>query len=144
MVNTKNEKKIFDTLYGDMNTFNLKNYIKFKFKRGDYVRISIEKNLFEKSYSPNYSKEIYVICKLIASNPPRYNICSLDAEEFSYNFYTEELQKVSKSEFPFDSFKVIEKKDNKLIVEQLNSVEKKISKKIISKYLFISCIIQNI
>lgn len=126
LVNKKNEKKIFNTLYGDMNTFNYDNYIKFKFRRGDYVRISNEKKIFEKSYTPNYSKEIYVICKQIASIPPRYNICSLDNEEFSYNFYTEELQKVSNSEFPYDTFKIIEKKGNKLKIEQLNSADKKI------------------
>lgn len=66
LVNKTNEKEIFKILYGDMNTFSYENYIKFKFKRGDYVRISKEKNVFDKGYTANYSKEIYVIWKLIA------------------------------------------------------------------------------
>ena len=126
LVNKTNEKEIFKILYGDLNTFSYENYIKFKFKRGDYVRISKEKNVFDKGYTANYSKEIYVIWKLIASNPPRYNIRSLDGEEYSYNFYTEELQKVSKSTFPYDSFKIIKENNTALHVEQLNSANKHI------------------
>lgn len=120
-VNLKNEKKIFDNLYGDLNTFSLSNYIKFRFKRGDYVRITNEKKIFEKGYTPNFSKEIYVIWKLIASNPPRYNIRSLDNIEYSYNFYTEELQKVSMSEFPYDSYKIVDENEKRFLIEKLNS-----------------------
>lgn len=120
-VTKKNEDAVFKTLYGDLNTFSYDNYIKFKFKRGDYVRIANDKKLFEKGYTPNYSKEIFVVWKLIASNPPRYNIRSLDDEEYSYNFYTEELQKVSQAEFPYDSYKVLEETDTELVVEKLNS-----------------------
>ena len=126
LVSEKNEKEIFKTLYGDMNSFSFDNYIKFKFKRGDYVRISNDKNIFDKGYTPNYSKEIYVIWKLIASNPPRYNIRSLDNEEYSYNFYTEELQKVSHSTFPYDSFKIVEESDHELLIEKLNSEKENI------------------
>jgi len=125
-VNEKNKDKIFQTLYGDLNTFSFDNYIRFKFKRGDYVRIATEKNIFDKGYTPNYSKEIYVVWKLIASNPPRYNIRSLDNEEYTYNFYTEELQRVSQSEFPYDSFKVIEENKEEILVEKLNSSKRKL------------------
>jgi len=121
LVTEKNKEEIFKNLYGDINTFSFDNYIKFKFKRGDYVRIANEKNIFDKGYTPNFSKEIYVIWKLIASNPPRYNLRSLDDEEYSYNFYTEELQKVSQSEFPYDSFKIIKESRKEILIEKLNS-----------------------
>ena len=123
----KDEKKIFENLYGSLNTFSLDNYIKFKFKRGDYVRISNEKKIFEKGYTTNYSKEIYVIWKLIASNPPRYNLRSLDNEEYTYNFYTEELQVVQKEEFPYDSFKILKENSDSLLIEKLNSEKTDIS-----------------
>ena len=35
-----------------------------KFKVGDHVRISEYKNIFAKGYTPNWSKEIFVIKKL--------------------------------------------------------------------------------
>ena len=35
-----------------------------KFKVGDYVRISKYKNIFDKGYSPNWSKEVFVITKI--------------------------------------------------------------------------------
>ena len=117
----KNEPKIKEVLYGDLNTFSYDNYIKFRFKKGDYVRISVEKSIFEKGYTPNFSKEIYLISKQIASNPPRYNIKSLEGEEFEYNFYTEELQKVVNEEFPYDTYKIHEQSENKILVEKLNS-----------------------
>ena len=93
----------------------------FKFEKGDYVRISIEKNIFEKGYTPNFSKEVYIIRKKIASNPPRYNIISLDGEDFEYNFYNEELQKVVKTEFPYDTYKIHDQSKEKVLVEKLNS-----------------------
>lgn len=126
-VTEKDEKKIFENLYGSLNTFSLDNYIQFKFKKGDYVRISNEKKIFEKGYTTNYSKEIYVIWKLIASNPPRYNLRSLDNEEYSYNFYTEELQKVLQPEFPYDSFKILKENQNSFLIEKLNSEKTDIS-----------------
>ncbi len=45
-------------------------------------------------------------------------------EEYTYNFYTEELLKVSQSEFPCDSFTVVEENKGKMLVEKLNSETK--------------------
>ena len=106
--------------------FSWDNYIDIKFDRGDNVRISVEKTLFEKSFTANWSKEIYIYKKSI-SNPPRYNIKSLDEKEYDFYFYIEELQKVFKEEFPFDSFKVLEETDEKVLVEKLNSKVKNLN-----------------
>ena len=35
-----------------------------KFKVGDHVRISKHKNIFAKGYSPNWSKEVFVVGKI--------------------------------------------------------------------------------
>ena len=35
-----------------------------KFKVGDYVRISKYKNIFAKSYTPNWSEEVFIINKI--------------------------------------------------------------------------------
>ena len=122
-VNKSNEEIVHKTLYGDSSSFSWENYIDIKFNRGDYVRISIEKSLFEKSYTANWSNEIYIISKIKPSNPPRYNIKSLDDVVYNYNFYTEELQKVLMDEFPYDTFKVLKEINNQVLVEKLNSNE---------------------
>lgn len=118
-VNKSNEKEILTKLYGDQDT-----RIKFKFKIGDYVRISIEKKIFEKGYTPNWSKEIYVITALLPYNPPKYLIKALDGENFAYKFYDQELQKVSFKEFPYDTYNILKQDKNKVLIHQLNSENK--------------------
>ena len=46
-----------------------------KFKRGDYARISQYKNIFAKRYTPNWSKEIFVV-KIIENTVPWTHIIS--------------------------------------------------------------------
>ena len=41
-----------------------------KFKIGDRVRLSLEKNIFEKSYETNWTEEIFVIYDIKYSNVP--------------------------------------------------------------------------
>lgn len=132
----KDTGKISKILYGDSDTFSWDNYIQFKYHKGDFVRMSLEKNIFEKGYTPNFSKEIYMIFRQLASKPPRYNIMSLDGIEFDYNFYTEELQKVIKTDFPYDMYKIHEQMNDKLLVEKLNS--KNYSKKWCDKNKFLN------
>lgn len=115
-VNNKNENLIRKVLYQNEDSF-----IRFKFKIGDYARISIEKDLFEKGYTPNWSDEIYIISNLIPSNPPRYILKDLDNKIFGYKYYNEELQKVLFEEFPYDTFKVIKSNSKNLLLEKLNS-----------------------
>ena len=43
-----------------------------KFKVGDYVRISKHKNIFAKGYMPNWSEEIFIICKIKNTVPWTY------------------------------------------------------------------------
>lgn len=63
-----------------------------KFKPGDRVRISIVKNTFEKGYTPNWSKEIFVIDKVKRTNPITYSIRDLNNESILGSFYNQELQ----------------------------------------------------
>ena len=45
-----------------------------RFKVGDRVRISKFKNIFAKEYTPNWSKEIFIVDKLNDTVPYTYNI----------------------------------------------------------------------
>ena len=74
-----------------------------KFKLGDHVRISKYKNIFAKSYTPNWSDEISVI------------INDLNGEEIIGTFYEIELQKTNQEEFRIE--KVIKRKGDKLYVK---------------------------
>ena len=45
-----------------------------RFKVGDRVRISKFKNIFAKGYTPNWSKEIFIVGKINDTVPYTYNI----------------------------------------------------------------------
>ena len=59
----------------------------------DRVRISKFKNIFAKGYTPNWSKEIFIISKINNTVPYTYNIKDLNGEEIIGSFYDKELQK---------------------------------------------------
>ena len=64
-----------------------------RFKLGDRVRISKFKNLFAEGYTPNWSKEIFIVDKINDTVPYTYNIKDLNDEEIIGSFYDRELRK---------------------------------------------------
>ena len=64
-----------------------------RFKVGDRVRRSKFKNIFAIGYTPNWSKEIFIVNKIIDTVPYTYNINDLNGEEIIGSFYDRELQK---------------------------------------------------
>ena len=64
-----------------------------RFKVGDRVRISKFKNIFAKGYTPNWSREIFIVNKINDTVPYTYNIKDLNDEEIIGRFYDRELQK---------------------------------------------------
>ena len=61
-----------------------------RFKVGDRVRISKFKNIFAKGYTPNWSKEIFIVNKINDTVPYTYNIKDLNGEEIIGSFYDRE------------------------------------------------------
>ena len=51
------------------------------------------KNIFAKGYTPNWSKEIFIVDKINDTVPYTYNIKDLNDEEIIGSFYDRELQK---------------------------------------------------
>ena len=49
-----------------------------RFKVGDRVRISKFKNIFAKGYTPNWSKEIFIVNKINDTVPCTYNLKDLN------------------------------------------------------------------
>ena len=64
-----------------------------RFKVGDRVRISKFKNMYAKGYTPNWSREIFIVDKKNDTVPYTYNIKDLNGEEIIGSFYDRELQK---------------------------------------------------
>ena len=91
------------------------NKIDPKFKVDDHVRISKYKNIFAKEYTPNWSKEVFVINKVKNTVPWTYVINDLNGEEITESFYEKELQSTNQQKFRID--KIIKRKDDKLYVK---------------------------
>ena len=64
-----------------------------RFNVGDRVRISKLKNIFAKGYTPNWSKEIFIVDKINDIVPYTYNLKDLNDEQIIGSFYDRELQK---------------------------------------------------
>ena len=64
-----------------------------RFKVGDRVRISRYKNIFAKGYTPNWSKEIFIVDKINDTVSYTYNLKDLNDEEIIGSLYDKELQK---------------------------------------------------
>ena len=64
-----------------------------RFNVNDRVRISKFKNIFAKGYTPNWSKEIFVVNKINVAVPWTYSLKDLNGEEILRSFYDRELQK---------------------------------------------------
>ena len=89
------------------NIYNLKKTTKpGKFEIGDRVRISLEKNIFEKSYETNWTEEIFEIYDIKYSNVPYYYLNDLNGKKIQGLFYSEELQRTN---FKKDDLYIIEK-----------------------------------
>ena len=91
-VTQKNASQVWETLYGKDCS---KGYPKFIFKVGDKVRISKAKRTFEKGYTPNWTRELFVVSERIATHPPVYRLQDLQGEFLDGTFYEKEMQKVT-------------------------------------------------
>ena len=75
----------------------------FKFKKGDSVRISSNKRVFQRDYQQKWTEEIFTIhSRYLRQGIPVYKLVDYDKEPIQGTFYQSELQRVSKR----DVFKV--------------------------------------
>ena len=93
-VTRSNEAKVWDTLYGN----DVDKRVRYKFQGGDRVRISKAKRIFEKSYLPNFTEEMFTIYKPFSLQVPVYKQKDHAGEILDGTFYEAELQKVIKED----------------------------------------------
>ena len=114
-VTKKNEAQVWDTLYGD----DVQKPVRYKFQVGDRVRISKVKRLFEKSYLPNFTEEIFTVYKRMARQVPVYKLKDDAGEILDGTFYEPELQKIIKNDDVYRVEKILRKRKRKGVVEYL-------------------------
>ena len=73
-----------------------------KFKVGDHVRISKQKNIFAKGYNPNWLEEVFVIKKVQNTVPWTYAMNDLNGEEVIGTYEKEIMKKKCKSKIMQD------------------------------------------
>ena len=86
-----------------------------KFKVGDCVRNSKYKNIFAKSYVPNWSEEVFIVNEIKNTVPWTYTINDLNGEKVIGTFYEKDLQKTNQEEFRIG--KILKRKGRKLYVK---------------------------
>ena len=108
-----------------------------KFKIGDRVRLSLEKNIFEKSYETNWTEEIFEIYDIKYSNVPYYYLKDLNNEKLQGTFYEQELQKTRQDDL-YTIEKMLKTNKNKVYVKfkgYSNDFNQWVNKSDITKYL---------
>ena len=61
-----------------------------KFKVGDHVRISKQKNIFAKRYAPNWPEEVFVVSRIKNTVLRSYVVSDLNGAEITGSFYEKE------------------------------------------------------
>ena len=92
-IDVKNNKRVYIDEHNEKHTTKSSSSERSRFKVGDRVRISKFKNIFAKGYTPNWSREIFIVDKINDTVPYTYNIKDLNDEEIIGSFYDRELQK---------------------------------------------------
>ena len=102
-----NEEIVWNNLNNKVNIVPSKQ----KFKVGDTVRISRIKAVFEKSYLPNWSEELFTVVEVKRTNPFTYKLSDTNGDILEGSFYNEELQKsVQKEQDVYRVEKIIRRK----------------------------------
>ena len=94
-----------------------------RFTIGDKVRVSLLKNTFEKSYTSNWSQEIFIIYDIKSSNVHYYFLKDLQGEKIDGSFYEQELLKTKQNDL-YIIEKIIKKVGNKYLVKWKNYPDK--------------------
>ena len=129
-VNKSNEKRLWWQMYWPRETFEQetkrlnKRKQHFKFKIGDFVRISLTKYDFMREYSAKWTGEIFIIASrfLREGSIDLYTVTDYEGEKLEGTFYRNELQKIKQN--PADFFLVDE-----FLGERNNGKEVKVSYK---------------
>ena len=92
-VTSENALQVFRNLYGVGSDRRCKGS-RIRFKKGDLVRLSKLRGVFDKKYEQSFTDEVFTVTEQITRSPPVYKLKDFDGEPIEGSFYVEELQKV--------------------------------------------------
>lgn len=93
-VNKKNEKEIWQVLYGTLRKPSRMANKKQKYKIGDTVRITKLRRAFKKGYLKGWTDEVFIVFEVVDTEPVTYRLSDTDGEVLQGIFYREEITKV--------------------------------------------------
>ncbi|KAJ8914475.1 hypothetical protein NQ315_002747 [Exocentrus adspersus] len=112
-VTKSKEKLILKTVYNHIKISGVR-----KFKVGDIVRISKNKHVFAKGYTPNWTTELFRITAVKITNPITCLLEDMRGQPIQGAFYAEELQKTTNPDVYLVE-KVLRRKGQKIYVKWL-------------------------
>lgn len=112
-VNKANEKQILNSTYS-----HIKLAPPHRYKVGDIVRVSKNKHVFSKGYTPNWTSELFKIVKVQITNPTTYLLEDMNGRPVRGGFYEQELQK-TKTPDVYLVEKVLRRRGKKVYVKWL-------------------------
>ncbi len=94
-VDESNAEDIFLRLYEEEAIAKSSAPPKERLYSGDHVRIGKSRRAFERGYTPNWTREIFIVRSYLSwTNPPVYTIEDMAGERIAGTFYERELQRV--------------------------------------------------
>ena len=94
-VDSTNAEDVFLRLYEEEGATRSPSSRTRRLYSGDHVRLGKSRKAFERGYTPNWTREIFVIRSYLSwTNPPVYIIEDLAGERIAGTFYERELQRV--------------------------------------------------
>lgn len=116
-VNDANKQKVFEALYGykNMRELLMAKHSKKLFKVGDKVRLKYKLSVFDKSYYPNWSDNIYEIINITTyQSKPFYILKDQQQNILPRRFYAEDLQKVNENYYRVDKILKRQRREGEL------------------------------
>ena len=110
--NIQNESQVYANLYSNL----VSKQHPPKFSVGDKVRISkYKRKVFDKGFTPNWWEEIFVVERVVNTNPITYKLANTKGESITGSFYQQELKITHQDVFRIE--KVIRQEKKKALVK---------------------------
>ena len=97
-VQTKDENRLWVSLFGDGDTL-----LKPNFLQGTMVRARSHKTIFDKGYMPNWTKEHFTVCQEVAirrrTKGRVYKLVDYNNDAVKGSWYPEELKEISNNQY---------------------------------------------